>query len=186
MDAGFLDMKNKMRRSTVVIVAALGLGAPVMVSGCGLGVLSQLTPPDAAQPPMDVVLTACDPNNLPAGCDTICVQAQQVLQQDCAACHAVGNTNGMSSGSITDYHALVNVRASSMYLPGTFYVVPGDPDNSLIYKRIIDGEMPPAASEVGSYPLPRPTTSDESALLQWIRQCVPKDYHPDAGTPPSN
>ncbi len=39
--------------------------------------------------------------------------------------------------------------------------------NSLIFKRITAGEMPPPSSDVTN-PIPHPTISDMSVLQQWI------------------
>ena len=155
----------------MVIGVALGLGAPVVIGSCGLGVLTHA--PDAGDPLIDIALTACDPTQvLSEECKTICPQAQQILQQDCASCHTLENATAPPPYQITDYHYLVNVRASSAYR-GALYVVPGHIDTSLLYELISFGTEPPADVT------PRPTSSDIGVLEQWIRSCVPDDYHPD-------
>ena len=154
-----------------VIGVVLGLGAPLVITGCGLGVLTHA--PDAGQPPFDIDLTACDPTHvLSEECKTICPQAQQILQRDCASCHTLENATAPPPYQITDYHYLVNVRASSAYR-GALYVVPGHIDTSLLYELISFGTEPPPGVS------PRPTSSDIIVLEQWIRSCVPTDYHPD-------
>lgn len=179
MELGFLDM-TKTIRSTVGMGLALGLGA-LAVSGCGLGVLSRPPSPDAAQDTAPPPLTVCDPANLPSpGCAQTCADAQAILSNDCGACHSSGYNGNLNR--VMDYHGLVNVEASSKY-PGLFYVVPGDPENSLLYERIITREMPPTSSDVTSQ-LPRPSVSDTSILYEWIKSCVPNLPGPDAGTPP--
>jgi hypothetical protein len=168
--AGFLDMSKNTGRWAVMGVV-LGLGAPVLITGCGLGVLSRA--PDAGQPPVDILLTACDPTHvLSEECKTICPQAQLILQQDCASCHTAENPTAPPPVQITDYHYLVNVRASSAYRDA-LYVVPGHIDTSLLYELISFGIEPPDGVS------PRPTSSDEVVVEQWIRSCVPEDYHPD-------
>ena len=171
---------TKTMRSTVVVGAALGLGA--LVGGCGLGVLSQSPGQDAAQDMASPPLTVCDPANLPnPGCAQTCADAQAILKYTCADCH-----DGGSDGNLTrvlDYHGLVNVPASAKYPPGEVLVLPGDPDHSLLYQRIVSKEMPPPSSDV-SNALPAPSVSDMSTLFEWIQSCVPNIPGPDAGTRP--
>lgn len=173
---------TKTRRSTVLMGAGLGLCAPV-VGGCGLGVLSRTPSPDAAQDLAPPPLTVCDPANLPSpGCAQTCADAQTILQTSCGACHG-GVTLNTPLQAITDYHALSNVPASSKYPPGQVYVLPGDPDHSLLYERIVSREMPPPNHDVAP-PLPSPSVSDWSILREWIQSCIPNVPGPDAGTPP--
>jgi hypothetical protein len=55
---------------------------------------------------------------------------------------------------------------------GKRYVIPGDPDNSLVYLRAaIVQDMPPGASDVRNT-APPVTVSDESVLRQWILTCA--------------
>jgi hypothetical protein len=169
---------TKTMRSMVVVSAALGVCA-LLVSGCGLGVLSSTTKPDAAAPP-DEPLTVCDPSNLPnPSCAATCAQAQQILKANCSVCHAAGAIGNLHG--IADYHALSNVKASSAY-PGWVYVRAGDPEHSLIYHRVaVVGDMPPP-STIGA-PLPHPSVSDFSVLHEWIQSCIPNLPGYDAGTP---
>jgi hypothetical protein len=51
------------------------------------------------------------------------------------------------------------------------FVVPGDPEQSRLYRRIVVGEMPP----VQAPPLPAnpiPAVSDVSVLRAWIASCL--------------
>ncbi len=164
----------------LVVSAALGLCAPLL-SGCGLGVLSGTTHPDAASPPSEPPLTVCDPSNLPSpSCATTCAQAQQILKTNCYACHGGGSIGNLAG--VSDYHALSNVQASANF-PGWVYVLPGDPERSLIYHRTaITQDMPPP-STIDS-PLPHPSVSDFSVLHEWIQSCIPNLPGPDAATPP--
>lgn len=159
----------------------LGLCAP-MVGGCGLGVLSNTPNPDAAPNTPSVTLTACDPASLPdPSCAQTCLDAQTIIQNNCETCHRSGAIGNLRDPA--DYHSLSNVHASSRY-PGQVYVLPGDPDRSLIYQRVVlIGDMPPP-STIDS-PLPHPSISDFSVLRQWIQSCIPNVPGYDAGPPPS-
>jgi hypothetical protein len=176
---GFLDM-TKTTRSLMVGGVAVGLFVPLL-SGCGLGVLSKTPNPDAAPNTPPVKLVACDPDNLPQpSCAQTCMDAQTIIGNDCAACHETGAIGDLTNPA--DYHSLSNVQASSKF-PGWVYVRPGDPDHSLIYKRIaIDGDMPPPSTP--GAPLPHPSVSDISVLREWIQSCIPNVPGYDAGTPP--
>jgi hypothetical protein len=99
------------------------------------------------------------------GCEKDAFDTQTMLKTDCEGCHQVG-ANGNLQG-IDDMMSLVNKPASSKYPAGTMFIVPGDPANSLIFKRILAMEMPPPSSDVGSQ-LPHPSISDMSVLQQWI------------------
>ena len=87
----------------------------------------------------------------------------------------------LDTRDVTDYHALSNVPASSMYR-GWVYVLPGDPERSLIYYRIVVVQDMPPPSTIDS-PIPHPSVSDFSVLYEWIKSCVPNLPSPDAGTP---
>jgi hypothetical protein len=167
-------------RSMVALGVAFGLCAP-LVSGCGLGVLSKAPDPDAASNTPPVKLTDCDPANLPAGCAQTCLDAQTIMQNFCNVCHETGAIGNMKNP--LDYHSLSNVKASSKY-PGQVYVLPGDPDRSLLYQRTaVQQDMPPP-STIDS-PIPEPNISDFSVLREWILNCIPNVPGFDAGPPPS-
>src|SRR5689334_17962892 len=96
-------------------------------------------------------LVAAEPNPLAE-------KAHAVLKAHCYRCHgAEGNVEG-GMNYVTDLDRLV-VRKK---------VVPGKPDRSPLFKRVVAGTMPPP--EVKD----RPSESDKSALRAWI----------DAGAPP--
>jgi hypothetical protein len=174
---------TKQTRSKVVVGVALGLCAP-MVGGCGLGVLSRTPNPDAASntPPV-MKLIACDPANLAGpSCAQTCMDAQTIMQNLCDGCHQTGSIGGLADPA--DYHSLSNVQASSKF-PGQVYVLPGDPDRSLIYKRIaVDRDMPPP-STIDSQ-IPQPSISDVSVLREWIQSCIPNVPRADAGPAPAD
>jgi len=57
------------------------------------------------------------------------------------------------------------------------YVIPGNPTASLIYERIVAGQMPPGTPTLELGPdaaaaLVYPTPSDVSVLYEWIQNCV--------------
>jgi len=106
-----------------------------------------------------------DPNTTAAtGCDKDQYDTQQILSKDCDGCHQVG-ANGNLQG-IDDIMTLINKAASNKFM-GQKFIVPGDPANSLIFKRVTSFEMPPPSSDVGSQ-MQYPTISDMSVLQQWI------------------
>lgn len=122
-------------------------------------------------------------------CVQTTAQATAILTKDCAPCHAPPG-NAANFHSILDFTRLVTLQSSTQKDPftGQFVrlVVPGDPDRSRVYLRILNGEMPPTFD--ASLPqLPRPTFSDLSLLRTWIQSCLGSDPLAatgiDAGTP---
>lgn len=107
-----------------------------------------------------------DPSTFAAnGCAKDEFDTQTALNTYCQNCHE-GGSNGNFQG-VADIMTLVNKPASAKYPAGTMFIVPGDPANSLIFKRITALEMPPPTSDVTN-PIPHPTISDMSVLQQWI------------------
>jgi hypothetical protein len=98
------------------------------------------------------------------GCDKDQFDTQAMIKTDCEGCHQVG-ANGNLQG-IDDIMSLINKPASSKFA-GWKFIVPGDPANSLIFKRVTALEMPPPSSDVQNQ-LPHPSISDMSVLQQWI------------------
>lgn len=121
-------------------------------------------------------------------------QARAVLERHCAGCHAPPAGMG-GFRSILDFPTLVTLTSNTQRDPVTNepvrLVIPGDPDNSRVYRRVAGGEMPPARD--ASLPqLPPPTTSEISILREWIESCLPAappsasplpPVSADAGTP---
>jgi hypothetical protein len=106
-----------------------------------------------------------DPNTFAtSGCDKDKTDTQTVLKNDCENCHQVG-ANGNFQG-VDDIMTLINKAASVKYT-GQKFIVPGDPSHSLIFQRVLAGEMPPPSSDV-TVIVPRPSISDMSVLQQWI------------------
>src|SRR4051812_2720479 len=92
-----------------------------------------------------VPVLAADPNPLAK-------KAQDVLKAHCYRCHgAEGNVEG-GMNFVTDLDRLV----------GRKKVVPGKPDESPLFKRVVAGTMPPPDVK------DRPSESDKAALRAWI------------------
>lgn len=126
-------------------------------------------------------------------CVATTAQARAILEENCSGCHAPPAAMG-GFRSILDFPVLVTVTSSTVRDPVTGdpvrLVIPGDPDNSRLYRRAAGGEMPPMRD--ASLPaLPRPSISDISVLRQWIEECLPAApvavsvSSPDAGAAPS-
>jgi Planctomycete cytochrome C len=95
-------------------------------------------------------LFAAEPNPLAK-------KAQEVFKANCYRCHgADGNIEG-GMNYITDLERLVARKK----------IVPGKPDESPIYKRVVAGTMPPP--EVKQ----RPSAADKAALKEWIAAGAP-------------
>src|SRR5262245_61322084 len=88
----------------------------------------------------DGVATTRDP------CVATTQQARQILTTNCSECHAPpGAAAGFSS--ILDFPTLVNVTSATVRDPITNepvrLVIPGQPEQSRLYLRVRNGEMPP-------------------------------------------
>jgi hypothetical protein len=67
---------------------------------------------------------------------------------------------------------IINGKSTSSSNAGKTYIVPGDPDNSLIYRRAaIVQDMPPGSTDVRN-PTTGLTVSDFSVLREWILNCT--------------
>lgn len=114
-------------------------------------------------------------------------QARAILESDCSECHAPPAGMG-GFRSVLEFPVLVTLTSSTLRDPATGepvrLVIPGDPDGSRLYRRIVSGEMPPAR-DASLPPLPRPNISDISVLRTWIESCLPEVPDPgaDAGSP---
>ena len=87
-------------------------------------------------------------------------QALAILERDCASCHNPDQPYG-------DFGYVLNVE--QMIESGT-YLVPGDPEASLIFARLAPkGDMPPAAALADE---------DQEILRQWIESLKPEDREP--------
>ena len=126
------------------------------------------------------------PIELPGGgttqnpCDRTTAQARDILHTYCAVCHG-GQTPEADKGNppfnfILDFQRLTMTRSQNVPDPrdpslGMVFLVPGDPEDSRVYQRIADDEMPPMLPPELD-PLPRPNISEISVLYTWITSCV--------------
>ena len=113
------------------------------------------------------------------GCEKVNFDVIALLDAKCKGCHeGAGNSPGFPLTFILDVQQLTSTRSSQMF-QGMPYIVPGDPDHSLIYKRaVLMRDMPKQD------PLKPPsflTVSEASNLREWIRSCVP-GAHPNHGS----
>src|SRR5262245_7497949 len=80
-------------------------------------------------------------------------QAHDILKKCCARCHGADGTNEGGMNYILDAKKLVERKK----------LVPGDPAKSKLYKKIVEGEMPPEDEK------PRPTKEEIALLAKWIK-----------------
>ena len=94
-----------------------------------------------------------------------------ILSQHCAGCHQGGpNAVGEPLDFILDFTRLEATASPTVHFGGKVYLVPGDPEASLIYSRaVIDRDMPKAD---GLYPPNWLSTSEGSLLQYWITSCL--------------
>jgi mono/diheme cytochrome c family protein len=96
--------------------------------------------------------------------DSLPGRARAVLTAHCFRCHGQDGTAKGGFGYVLDRDRLVS-RAK---------VVPGKPDESELFQRLRDGEMPPAKQQ------PRPGPDDLALLRRWIEAGAP-GVRPTAG-----
>jgi hypothetical protein len=121
-----------------------------------------------------------DGNIVDAGtdpCEKVSSDALSLLTSKCAPCHTPSNP---PLNFITDVSRLTTASSPTpSYAPNPRYVVPGKPEDSLIYIRAaINKDMPlqnPLAPSSGL------TVSESSVLREWIASCVP-GAKPEAGS----
>ncbi len=87
----------------------------------------------------------------------LAVKALAVLNANCRRCHGQDGTAEGGMNFILDPAKLVARKK----------IVPGQPDQSLLYKRLSTGKMPPAGET------PRPSEADVAVVKQWIELGAP-------------
>jgi WD40 repeat protein len=92
-----------------------------------------------------------------AGEGPVADRARAVLEQYCSRCHGRGGTAKGGFGYVLDRDRLVAHNK----------IVPGKPDESELYQRLLKGEMPPR----GKAPRPRP--AEITLLGEWIAAGAP-------------
>jgi hypothetical protein len=119
-------------------------------------------------------------------CAPVRSQALSILQGSFAACHTGSDPlSGVHGFDILDVDRLMRTTAMSPYFAaqGWRYIVPGDPDRSLIDVRIEDGTMPKQVlDDPAMLQFTVPTSSQRSVLRDWITSCLgPDPLQPDVG-----
>jgi Planctomycete cytochrome C len=121
------------------------------------------TPPTAMppRPPTGAVVDAGPMGINPQSCDSVKTEALRVLKSNCAACHQ-NPANQANFSFVLD----VDMLAMAVSSTGKRFVVPGYPEQSRLFERVANGEMPPAIVAQ------RPTANDVAALRAWISGCI--------------
>ena len=139
-------------------------------------------PPDGANP----VLLNGFPIELEDGaraagpCDSIEQQSLEIRQEYCASCHSPPAKLGGFDFVLDDARLCSAVSSTAKDDAGNpaRFVIPGDPDDSRLYHRMVVGEMPPTQTP----PLPRASASDFSVLRTWILSCLDRYGGADAAS----
>ena len=79
-------------------------------------------------------------------------RAEEVLIRNCHSCHGKNGSNEGGFNFVLNREELIN----------TGFVLPGDPDNSDLFARMANNEMPPPGQT------PRPSGSDIALIKKWI------------------
>jgi hypothetical protein len=96
--------------------------------------------------------------SVPTACVDLAPLVLGVLETNCATCHGAGSSAQGGIDYILDVNRLIE----------TDKVVPGDPEASRIYARMVSAEtpMPPLAE------MQRPDADDIAVVGKWIEQCA--------------
>jgi serine/threonine protein kinase len=102
-------------------------------------------------------------------------QAREILHRHCYDCHGGDQTKAVKKFHVFHRDSLLDANRQ--------YVVPHEPDQSRLIKRIKDGSMPPPDKEAD---LPRVSELELSILNDWIAGGAPPfpPEDPNAPTPP--
>jgi hypothetical protein len=125
-------------------------------------------------------------------CDLTTTQSWAIRQTYCGACHEGNNNPNAPFHNILDDADGGLLRTKSITTKddaGGFVslIVPGDPDNSYFYKRVMTGSMPPDPASVAIAPSPKPNISEIGILYSWIANCIaPLPAPADAGAAPAD
>lgn len=117
------------------------------------------------------------PNDDP--CAPVRQEAMSILQMSCSVCHSGAQPiSGITGFDILNVDRLVRTSAVGPYYAQQCwrYLVPGDPERSLIDVRIENGTMPyPMVGGIltGQYSVPTP--NQRSVLRNWITNCLGPD-----------
>jgi hypothetical protein len=153
-------------------------------------------------PGIEFVTPTGEASSTTTPCEATAAHAMTILTLNCAPCHGGRNPGERLGQPPFDYvlnvEKLIAERSASVpdplapaanRIPGTpnfqgmRFVIPGDPDNSRLYLRALNKEMPPPP--IVGMPdtvTSRPTVSDFSVLRQWIGACLEEGGGDDGDT----
>jgi hypothetical protein len=140
--------------------------------GSALPFGSSLPDPDGGGPPIKigVAIELADGSSTSDPCVLTTAQSLVIRQNHCAFCHAGGSAPASmgSLGTIMVDQSMINQK--SVNYAGEIYLIPGDPDNSFIYKRaVVTRDMP---KRIGDAPVNTLTPSEASVFREWIKSCL--------------
>src|SRR5579859_926702 len=151
-------------------------GSPQCFALCGA---PSCALPDSAIPPelATPVIYNADGSTTANACDAVEQESMVILQRSCAPCHELPQQLGGFDYVLDDAKLTTSTSASYKNNAGMLWpmVAAGEPSQSWIYERIVNGQMPPAQDVaqnlIGSQAaanLVRPSAADESVLYSWI------------------
>jgi hypothetical protein len=118
----------------------------------------------SAAPPTSWGDAGTDAGSTDTQCAELAVEAEWILTDYCAGCHANGNAQG-------GFSSVLNV--SQMIAEGK--VVPNDPDKSKVYSFVVSGIMPRGNN--------KPEPAEIETLGEWIACGAPDWNQPGPGAP---
>ena len=109
-----------------------------------------------------------------SACSSMTTDVLAMLRASCNFCH--GDVFGQGEfGPVLDIDYLVFHTATGPQYNRMRYLVPGDPQQSLIYKKVIDGHVQGENAQEGATQFAVPTVSDASLFYAWILDCLGPD-----------
>ena len=116
-----------------------------------------------------------DPTSTAAnGCEKSEFDSQAIRTLVCKGCHEGDGALGAPLTHILEDDQLINTMANQAAFPGWKYIVPGDPENSLVYHRAaVVQDMPRKGTDVTNANVAL-TISDMSVLRAWIMCLAPQ------------
>src|SRR5215471_18342958 len=128
--------------------ASGGGGTPMETPDGGSGApfaVNLMTPPIGLQANAAGEITA----TAASACDKVVSDAHDIRQRICARCHEGPSAQGAPLTFILEDDMIINGKSTSTNNAGKTYIIPGDPDDSLIYRRAaIIQDMPPGTTDV--------------------------------------
>jgi hypothetical protein len=124
-------------------------------------------------------------------CEATGAQAMDILGKFCSGCHTedfntqMGNPkfNILDVDTLKDPSMVWSITMDPVTMQPYRFLVPGQPNRSAIYARIMGGAMPKQPTDVREPRLPTPTVSDLSVLHTWITSCIGDKESLGASTP---